>query len=311
MVKWSSVMVIGSLLAACQASDEDQDVGGGSNHDAPEKVEIEGLADHYHTGDTINLTAELDEETDYDHWRWYTRDDEGDEWANVSDQGDREFTEEATVDGQEIKVVLFDDDHDAYVQSDSVEVVIDDHDHDEESQRIYDGYFEDSEVEDRDLSDWEGDWQSVYPYLQEGDLDEVFEHKVEDEGDMTEEEYKEYYDEGYQTEVDRIVIEEATVTFFDNAEEYTGEYTYDGYEILTYDAGNRGVRYIFELEDGEEEAPQYIQFSDHNIFPTESHHFHLFWGDDREELLEEVTNWPTYYPSEMDTDEIVQEMMAH
>jgi zinc transport system substrate-binding protein len=57
--------------------------------------------------------------------------------------------------------------------------------------------------------------------------------------------------------------------------------------------------------------PQYIQFSDHNIFPVDSHHFHLYWGDDREELLEEVTHWPTYYPSELDEDGIVRDMLAH
>ncbi|RSL29189.1 metal-binding protein ZinT [Salibacterium salarium] len=181
----------------------------------------------------------------------------------------------------------------------------------EEAQQIYDGYFEDSQVEDRPLSDWEGDWQSVYPYLQDGTLDEVFTYKADNEGDMTAEEYKEYYHEGYQTETDRIVIKENTVTFYNNGEEFSGEYVYDGYEILTYDAGNRGVRYIFELTEETEGVPSYIQFSDHSIFPNEANHYHLYWGDDREALLDEVTNWPTYYPSEMDGDDISHEMIAH
>ncbi len=56
------------------------------------------------------------------------------------------------------------------------------HAHDEETEEIYNGYFEDSQVQDRTLSDWEGDWQSVYPYLQDGTLDEVFTHKAEHEG---------------------------------------------------------------------------------------------------------------------------------
>ncbi|RSL30228.1 metal-binding protein ZinT [Salibacterium salarium] len=188
-----------------------------------------------------------------------------------------------------------------------------DHSHadDEEAQQIYDGYFEDSQVEDRSLSDWEGDWESVYPYLQDGTLDEVFTHKAENEGDMTEEEYKEYYHEGYQTDVDRIVIQEDTVTFFNNGEENSGEYVYDGYEILTYDAGNRGVRYIFELAEEAEGVPSYIQFSDHSIYPNDADHYHLYWGDDREALLDEVTNWPTYYPSAMDGHDIAHEMIAH
>ncbi|MGO3057864.1 metal-binding protein ZinT [Halomonas sp. AOP43-A1-21] len=186
-----------------------------------------------------------------------------------------------------------------------------DHGHDHNSD-INSGHFSDDQVADRPLSDWEGDWQSVYPYLEDGTLDEVFAHKAE-HGDKTAEEYKEYYDTGYQTAVDRIVIEDNNVTFYENGEENTGEYQYDGYEILTYKAGNRGVRFIFELEgeDAADNLPQYIQFSDHDIYPTDAHHFHLYWGDDREALLEEVTHWPTYYPSELNGDEIVEEMIAH
>ncbi|KAB2328338.1 metal-binding protein ZinT [Cytobacillus depressus] len=185
------------------------------------------------------------------------------------------------------------------------------HAHDEETERIYKGYFEDSQVKDRPLSDWEGDWQSVYPYLQDGTLNEVFAYKAKHKGDMTAEKYKEYYNEGYQTDVDRIVIQEDTVTFFKNGNEYSGEYFYDGYEILTYDAGNRGVRYIFKLAEEAKGLPDYIQFSDHRIYPNEADHYHLYWGDDRKALLKEVLHWPTYYPSEMDGHDIAHEMMAH
>ncbi|MGG3664526.1 metal-binding protein ZinT [Bacillus gobiensis] len=185
------------------------------------------------------------------------------------------------------------------------------HAHNEETEKIYEGYFEDSQVKDRSLSDWEGDWQSVYPYLQDGTLDEVFSYKAEHEGDKTAEEYKEYYNKGYKTDVERILIKQDTVTFFKNGEENSGEYIYDGYEILTYDAGNRGVRYIFKLAEKVEGLPQYIQFSDHSIYPNESDHYHLYWGDDRKALLDEVKNWPTYYPSEMDGHDIAHEMMAH
>ncbi|TFE00550.1 metal ABC transporter solute-binding protein, Zn/Mn family [Jeotgalibacillus salarius] len=185
------------------------------------------------------------------------------------------------------------------------------HEHDEEAQKIYDGYFEDGQIKDRTLSDWEGDWQSVYPYLQDGTLDEVFEHKAED-GKKTNEEYKNYYTEGYVTDIDRMIIEDDTFTFYEDGEQSSGVYVYDGYEVLTYEAGNRGVRYILKLVDELEGAmPGYIQFSDHSISPTDSHHFHLYWGDDREALLEEVVNWPTYYPSEMSGEEIAHEMMAH
>jgi zinc transport system substrate-binding protein len=189
------------------------------------------------------------------------------------------------------------------------------HDHDhadsDETKGIAEGYFEDSQVKDRPLSDWEGDWQSVFPYLEDGTLDEVFEHKAEHEGEKTAEEYKEYYTKGYKTDVDRIVIKGDTVSFYKNGKDASGTYGYDGYEILTYEAGNRGVRYIFKLQGEEEGLPRYIQFSDHIIEPTEAGHYHLYWGDDREALLDEVVNWPTYFPSEMDGHDIAHDMIEH
>ncbi len=185
------------------------------------------------------------------------------------------------------------------------------HSQDEDAKDIDAGYFDDEQVKDRDLSDWAGDWQSVYPYLQDGTLDEVFEHKAEQDETQTAEDFKAYYEVGYKTTTDRIVIEGNYVTFYENGHAHKGEYAYDGYEILTYEKGNRGVRYIFKNIGNEEGVPAYIQFSDHIISPEKSGHFHLYWGDDRTALLEEVLNWPTYYPSSMDGHTIAHEMLAH
>ena len=172
------------------------------------------------------------------------------------------------------------------------------------------GYFEDSQIGARDLSDWAGDWQSVYPLLVDGTLDQIMAHKAE-HGDKTADEYRAYYDIGYKTDVYRITIDGATVTFYQGDTSAAGEYATDGQEILTYAKGNRGVRFIFEKQSGDADAPQFIQFSDHIIAPQKSDHFHLYWGDDRAALLEEVTNWPTYYPSTLTADQIVAEMQAH
>ncbi|WP_078392800.1 metal-binding protein ZinT [Shouchella patagoniensis] len=317
----ASLLVSVITLAACQDSEEGTTANDNSSDNSNEtqeteviesaEIEVEGLGDHYHTGDTIELTAVLNEDVDYDHWHWYTKESEQTEWDVSSGQQGETFIEEATTNGLEIKATLYDDDHEVYAESEPVTIVIDDHHgHDEESKQIYKGYFEDDQVGDRELSDWEGDWQSVYPYLLDGDLDEVFEHKAE-EGDMTAEEYKEYYSNGYETDVERIIIEDGHVTFFRDGQEFSGDYEYDGYEILTYEAGNRGVRFIYTLVDETDDMPQYIQFSDHLISPTDSSHYHLYWGDDREELLDEVTHWPTYYPSNLDADGIVRDQLAH
>ena len=54
-------------------------------------------------------------------------------------------------------------------------------------------HFDDSDVQERTLSDWDGDWQSVYPFLTNGTLDEVMERKAEN-GNKTAEEYRAYYE---------------------------------------------------------------------------------------------------------------------
>ena len=179
-----------------------------------------------------------------------------------------------------------------------------------EEKSVYKGYFEDSQIQDRTLADWQGDWQSVYPYLTDGTLDPVMTHKAE-KGDKTAQEYRAYYDIGYRTDVNRIVIKGEQVSFHRGEAVVSGEYANDGRETLTYKKGNRGVRYIFRKVSGDAGAPQFIQFSDHAIAPLKAGHYHLYWGEDRAALLNEITNWPTYYPASLDGAQIVAEMLAH
>ena len=61
-------------------------------------------------------------------------------------------------------------------------------------------HFADSDVQNRDLTDWSGEWQSVYPYFAAGDLDAVMEKKAEN-GEKKADEYKAYYETGYKTDV--------------------------------------------------------------------------------------------------------------
>ncbi|MDA4846738.1 metal-binding protein ZinT [Hoeflea poritis] len=183
------------------------------------------------------------------------------------------------------------------------------HSHGDEK-RIYKGYFEDDQVKPRALSDWQGDWASIYPHLKDGRLDEWIAHKAE-HGDQTAEEYRAYYETGFRTDVDRIVIGEGSVTFYRDGKPLEARYESDGYEILTYKKGNRGVRFIFKKAGGDDAAPLFIQFSDHKIAPGKADHYHLYWGEDRAKILEELTNWPTYWPAGMSGEEIAHSMMAH
>ncbi|QQK80900.1 ZinT/AdcA family metal-binding protein [Salicibibacter cibi] len=285
--------------------DHDHDHESEENAEAGD-AEIEGFIDHYHTGDTVELTATTEEDEGDGHWHWYIRGGEEGEWEEA-DGGDGDTFEAEAVNHQQIKATLYDDDHEVISETEPVTVIIDDHDGD-----VYEGYFDDEDVEDRDISDWAGEWKSVYPYFQEGELDEVFEHRAEESDDMSVEDYEAYYETGYATSVDNIEItEDGEFTFHDDDETYSGTYDYDGYEILEYEAGNRGVRYIFELDEGDDDAPQNIQFSDHIIAPQPSSHFHIYWGDDRDELLDEVDHWPTYYPVDWSVDQIVDDLLLH
>ncbi len=55
---------------------------------------------------------------------------------------------------------------------------------------VANGYFKDSEVAERTLTDYAGNWQSVYPLLKDGTLDQVFDYKAKLKKDKTPAEYK-------------------------------------------------------------------------------------------------------------------------
>ena len=173
------------------------------------------------------------------------------------------------------------------------------------------GWFLTQNVKDRDLSDYEGEWQSAYPLLKEGKLKKVMQAKAK-KGDMTEAEYNKYYDTGYKTDVEKITIKGDQITFTRNGKDATATYKYDGYKILDYAKGNRGVRYLFTATgDVPEGAPKAVQFSDHGIAPGKAAHFHIFSGDSQDKTLKEMDNWPTYYPSSLSAGEVATEMLAH
>ncbi|MBM7542690.1 metal ABC transporter solute-binding protein, Zn/Mn family [Amphibacillus cookii] len=120
-------------------------------------IVINGVAHHYHTGDMIELTAELAEDVNYDDWHWYTREDLDSEWETVSGQGTNAFEYEATDESFEVQAVLFDDSHDIYAQSEPVEIVIDNHDHGDE----HHGDHDDENHEDHDHNHHEDEAETI------------------------------------------------------------------------------------------------------------------------------------------------------
>ena len=172
--------------------------------------------------------------------------------------------------------------------------------------------FEDDEVQDRSLSDWEGEWQSGYPLALNGSLDEAFEHKAES-GSMTAQEYKDYYIKGYETDYDYIKIEGNHITFKKNDGTVTeSDYEDKGYFIQDWSTGTRAAMYRFEAVDKESGAPVYIEFNDHMIEPEKAEHFHFRMSDESYDAIVDPENrFPTYYPASLTPDEVCEELAGH
>ncbi|WP_303985251.1 metal ABC transporter solute-binding protein, Zn/Mn family [Niallia circulans] len=109
-----------------------------AKHESDEKITIQGKADHYHTGDMIELTAKLDEKVDYDHWHWYTRESADKEWVTVPNQGGPKFKYEAADESFEVRAVLYDDNHNEFAVSAPVEIVVNNHGHDHGEEASHD-----------------------------------------------------------------------------------------------------------------------------------------------------------------------------
>lgn len=187
-----------------------------------------------------------------------------------------------------------------------------DHDHDAHSKEV--STFEDDQVQDRSLKDWEGEWQSAYPYALDGTLDKGFEHKAES-GKMTAEEYKAYYTKGYQTDLRTVRIdgENNVIEFTDEkGKTVKSAYEYAGYSIQDWSSGTRGAMYRFVAKDDASGAPKYIQFNDHIIEPCRGEHFHLRMSDTGFDDIEDPENrWPTFWPAHMTGEEILAAFIGH
>jgi zinc transport system substrate-binding protein len=93
-----------------------------------DSVEVEGVANHYYTGDEIKLTANLTGDVDYGHWHWYQRANADEEWIAISGQGTETFTFEAPEESFEVQAIVYDNNHEVYAESEPVEHNIDNHD---------------------------------------------------------------------------------------------------------------------------------------------------------------------------------------
>ncbi|TQR26684.1 metal ABC transporter solute-binding protein, Zn/Mn family [Campylobacter sp. MIT 97-5078] len=171
--------------------------------------------------------------------------------------------------------------------------------------------FKDSEVKDRTINDYQGEFYSVYPLLLDDSLDEIFYLKALN-NKQSKNEIKAYYKEGYKSDIDKILINNDNISFYKKNEVLKGTYAYKGFKIFTYESGKKGVRYQFENTDKTSKAPKFVQFSDHQISPTKSNHFHIFIGDlSFEALNKKMLNWPTFYSTLLSKEQIIEDQITH
>ena len=187
----------------------------------------------------------------------------------------------------------------------------DEHEHEHDHSKEV-STFEDDEVKDRSLSDWAGEWQSAYPLVLDGSLDEAWEHKSED-GSMTAEEYKDYYTIGYKTDISSVKIDGDNITFtYDDGKTVSSDYEYTGYFIQNWSTGTKAAMYRFEAVDKESGAPVYIEFNDHMIEPEKAEHFHLRMSNESyDAIVDPEGNWPTFFDAALTPDEVCDEVIGH
>ncbi|MGH2227041.1 ZinT/AdcA family metal-binding protein, partial [Enterococcus faecalis] len=77
---------------------------------------------------------------------------------------------------------------------------------------------------ERTLTDYVGNWQSVFALLKDGTLGQLFDYKAKLKKDKTPAEYKSYYDADYQAHVDHINISISTIAFLVNDKPQTITY---------------------------------------------------------------------------------------
>ena len=172
--------------------------------------------------------------------------------------------------------------------------------------------FEDHEVQDRSLSDWAGSWQSAYPFALDGTLDDAFAAMAE-EGEMTADEYKTYYQKGYKTDITNIGIAGDHIAFtYEDGKKVGSDYKYIGYYIQNWSTGTKAAMYRFEAVDRTSGAPVYIEFNDHMIESAAPEHFHIRMSNESfDAIVDPEKSWPTFFPADMTGEDLCEHMEGH
>lgn len=182
-----------------------------------------------------------------------------------------------------------------------------DHDHEHEHTEI-----KEEDIKDRELTDFAGNWQSLYPLLESGELEEYVEHHAEENGEPIEE-VREELSEKWGCDVTEVGIDGNMISFkYSDGIQKSGEYEYAGYSpVLAEDGDIHAVLYKYESVSGD--SPKYVMFNDHGCEPAKAEHFHIIYGDDTDfdTTLKNFTYNPFFIPVGLNGEEAVEMLEGH
>ena len=124
----------------------------------------------------------------------------------------------------------------------------------------------------------------------------------ETKGEMTAEEYKEYYKTGYETDIVSVNIKGNNIEYtYEDGRKVNSDYKYTGYYIQVWSGGTMAALYRFEAENKDSGAPVYIEINDHMIEPAKAEHFHLRMSNESFDAIKDPEKyWPTFFPADCD-----------
>ena len=179
-----------------------------------------------------------------------------------------------------------------------------DHDHDHGHEET-----EEADIKDRSLAEFNGEWKSILPFLNSGELDEYVEHEAEEDGEPVDEIKAELAGK-WACKATKVSVDGSSISFtFEDGSVETAQYTYAGYSTKTDEDGDiTSVRYQFETSS--ETAPKYVQFNDHAHEPSdEIEHFHIYFGSESFDALNNSESNPFFVSETSAAQDVLDELM--
>ena len=169
-----------------------------------------------------------------------------------------------------------------------------------------------ADIKDREITDFAGSWQSLYPFLESGDLDEYVKAHAE-ENDESEAEVREELAGKWNCDATEISVNNNKISFtYKDGSKKSGEYKYAGYSPILADDGDiHAVMYQFEAVSGD--SPKYVMFNDHGYEPANAEHFHIYYGDDVDfkTTKENFAYNPFFIPAGLNGEEAAEVLEGH